>query len=321
MSRFVFLGLAMFLVATNSFGHTLGTSFLFIKEVSQGLYELRWEPDSGLKISGYNTRIRFPEHCAHNTETLHCDGKALRGDLSFVDLPPHADVVVSVDWGAEIYTTQLISGFQVAELQPPTQAEMDGAWLSHFQAYFVLGIEHILLGVDHLLFVVGLVMLVNFSRKLLWTITAFTFSHSVTLGLSVLGYISVSQSLVEIIIALSILLLALEVVRGGDSLSKRVPWSVAFLFGLIHGFGFSGALRAIGLPEDALFSSLLAFNLGVEFGQLLVITLLFVLVQAARKLRFPAAYHSGTLILVSYFIGSAGAYWAISRSMDWLGVI
>ncbi|MCB1245626.1 MAG: HupE/UreJ family protein, partial [Verrucomicrobiae bacterium] len=149
------------------------------------------------------------------------------------------------------------------------------------ETYFVLGVEHILLGVDHLLFVLALLLLIRNVRTLIETITAFTVAHSITLAAAALGWANAPPPPVEAAIALSIVVVAAEIVRAGrgrTDISIRYPWLIAFLFGLLHGFGFGGALRDIGLPQKDVPLALFTFNLGVEAGQLLfVITVLAIL--------------------------------------------
>ena len=161
--------------------------------------------------------------------------------------------------------------------------------------YLRLGIEHILGGVDHLLFVLALVILVREWRRVAITVTAFTIAHSITLAAATLGYVHVPAQPVEATIALSIVLVAVEIVnarRGRPSLTARWPWLVAFAFGLLHGFGFAGALSEVGLPQHAIPLALLFFNLGVEVGQLafvaLVIALAWWLPRAMARLSSSA---------------------------------
>ena len=144
--------------------------------------------------------------------------------------------------------------------------------------YLRLGIEHILFGFDHLLFVLALVILVRGWRRVVATVTAFTVAHSLTLAAATLGLVSVPGPPIEAAIALSIVLVAVEIVnarRGTPSLAARWPWLVAFCFGLLHGFGFAGALAEIGLPHHAIPIALLFFNLGVEIGQLAFVAAVF----------------------------------------------
>jgi hypothetical protein len=176
--------------------------------------------------------------------------------------------------------------------------------------YLALGVEHILIGIDHVLFVLGLVLLVGWRRRLLLAITGFTLAHSLTLAATALP-----QGPVEACIALSIVLLAVELVDERPTLTRRLPGVVAFAFGLLHGFGFAGALQEIGVPPDRAWLSLLGFNLGVEAGQLLIIGAAGLVGLVARRLphaprwRLAAAYAGGTV----------AAAWAIERSVALVG--
>jgi len=187
-------------------------------------------------------------------------------------------------------------------------------------AYLRLGIEHILTGVDHLLFVLGLVLLVRGRWRLLSTITAFTVAHSFTLALASLGWIEVQPAIVEALIALSIVFVAVELVRlyrGNAGLTARYPWGVAFAFGLLHGLAFAGALTNIGLPRDAIPLSLLLFNVGVEIGQLLFVGVVTSAALILRRLPRPAP---GWLQWIPpYAIGSFAAFWLIERTVAAIG--
>lgn len=190
--------------------------------------------------------------------------------------------------------------------------ETPSAWRV-VQTYSVLGIEHILAGIDHLAFVAALMLIVRGWPMLLKTVTAFTVAHSITLGLATLGYVSLPPPPVEALIALSILLVAAEAVhlrRGKRSLATRWPWLIAFAFGLLHGFGFAGALQEIGLPQSDIPLALLFFNVGVEIGQLLFIAALLGLVKLLGKLgRLPQQAPTAA----AYGIGALAAFWMIER--------
>nr|WP_010133707.1 HupE/UreJ family protein [Microbulbifer agarilyticus] len=181
-------------------------------------------------------------------------------------------------------------------------------------SYFSLGVEHILLGIDHLLFVFALLLIVIGWRRLLATITAFTVAHSITLSVASLGLVQVPQAPVEAVIALSILLLAAEIVRtqfGRPGQTHRSPWLVAFGFGLLHGFGFAGALTEIGLPATDIPLALLSFNAGVEIGQLLfvvgVVCVGYLAIGVAQR------YRQLVRLAAAYSIGSVAMFWTIER--------
>jgi hydrogenase/urease accessory protein HupE len=182
-------------------------------------------------------------------------------------------------------------------------------------AYTVLGIEHILTGYDHLMFVFALLFLVGFQRKLVWTITAFTAAHSLTLVSAAMGWLTLRSPPVEATIALSIILVAGEALHQRMTLARRWPALLAFLFGLVHGLGFAGALKDIGLPDNYLPAALLTFNLGVEIGQLATVGIALVLWRLLRgwaplaKLRTPALYG----------IGSMAAFWTWGRVIAIVG--
>ena len=184
-------------------------------------------------------------------------------------------------------------------------------------SYLLLGIEHILGGFDHLLFVLGLLLIVRSASLLIKTITSFTLAHSVTLAMAALGFVYVPQAPVEAVIALSILFLAIELVKqqkGQIGLTTKAPWLVALCFGLLHGFGFAGALTEVGLPQSDIPLALLFFNVGVEVGQLMFVSGVLVvtwMIQKA-KVRWPVWVEQ----VPAYAIGSLAAFWFIQRTVS-----
>jgi len=182
--------------------------------------------------------------------------------------------------------------------------------------YLALGVEHILAGIDHLLFVLALTLIAASTRELIKAVTAFTAAHSVTLAAATLGFVHVPPPPVEALIALSIVFVALEIVRareGSAGLAARRPWIVAFAFGLLHGLGFAGALSQVGLPAGHIPLALLFFNVGVEIGQLLFIAAVFGLGWLVRlsAVRVPAIWPRA----VAYGVGSAAAFWVVERTI------
>jgi hydrogenase/urease accessory protein HupE len=179
--------------------------------------------------------------------------------------------------------------------------------------YLKLGVEHILLGIDHLLFVLALLIITRGTWLLVKTVTAFTIAHSITLALATLGYVHVPSAPVEAAIALSIVFVAVEIVhlrQGREGLTASAPWLVAFMFGLLHGLGFAGALSEIGLPEGQIPLALLFFNVGVEIGQLLFIATALCLFALVRRIRIPARWAD---FAAAYAIGSIAMFWVIER--------
>jgi hydrogenase/urease accessory protein HupE len=186
------------------------------------------------------------------------------------------------------------------------------------RSYLGLGFEHILGGLDHLLFVLALLIITRSSWRLVKTVTAFTIAHSITLSLAALGFVQVPPAPVEAVIALSIVFVAAEIVhsrQGRPGLTARVPWVVAFTFGLLHGLGFAGALSQIGLPQQDIPLALLCFNVGVELGQLFFILSVFAVVAVARYIRrrvdLPQPVWAWRI--APYAIGSVSSVWLIQR--------
>lgn len=181
--------------------------------------------------------------------------------------------------------------------------------------YTELGIEHIWSGIDHLLFVFGLLLLVGGGTRLLWTITAFTVGHSITLSLVTLGYFDYPVALVEFAIALSIFVLAVELTRVDkhDALWRN-PWWLAGGFGLLHGMGFAGALAETGLPQDNLPLALLFFNVGIEVGQIVFILLVLAVWFLVRKPLTP--WQDRLRPIPVYVLGALSAMWCIERGLE-----
>lgn len=183
-------------------------------------------------------------------------------------------------------------------------------------AYLWHGVEHILFGYDHLLFVLALILIVRDLRVLSWTITAFTLAHSITLALATFGWVHVPGPPVEAVIALSIVMLAAELVRlqrGEQSLTARWPWIVAFSFGLLHGLGFAGALAEIGLPRGDVPLALFAFNVGVELGQLAFIAAVLALYGVAKRIKLAATLQALVRPSAPYAIGILASFWFFER--------
>lgn len=227
-----------------------------------------------------------------------------------------------------LFRYQAVNGESFSSLQPPDELswkipeEVTGSQV--FMSYGVMGVEHIWLGIDHLLFVACLVLLtVGSWRKLLWAVTGFTVAHSLTLGLASLKIVLLPIAPVEAMIALSILFLATEIARNRRStLTWRRPVLVSSSFGLLHGFGFAAVLQEIGLPQTEFILALLAFNLGVELGQLLFIAVMLICLALLYGKRNQAAstdkginFQSPYAIIVIYCIGSLSAFWTIERLM------
>jgi hypothetical protein len=213
---------------------------------------------------------------------------------------------------------QLANGSQSSVLVHPSQAWVEipreQSQLSVASTYVAFGIEHILGGVDHLMFVLALLLIVRGGRRMVATVTAFTLAHSITLVAATLGWVHVPAPPVEATIALSIVFVAAEIVRGMHGrvgLTARAPWVVAFCFGLLHGLGFAGALAAIGLPQQAIPLALFCFNVGVEIGQLIFVALMLLVISLFKHL--STSLPRWAPWVPPYAIGGAATFWVIER--------
>jgi hydrogenase/urease accessory protein HupE len=298
--------LAAALLAPWAQAHELSMAEMELRETARGEFMWQW---TAAERGTNGLTPQWPEGCRAEGNVLRCGEGGLRGQLGIEGVGKHySAAMVKVFWaegGSRVYT--------LTPSQPTAQlygAAEDQRGLGEIaSAYGVLGVEHILGGTDHLLFVLGLLFLVGFQRRLVGTITAFTLAHSLTLASSALGWLTLRPPPVEALIALSIVLVAAEALHQRATLSRRWPALVAFLFGLVHGLGFAGALQQIGLPQQHLAVALLSFNLGVEAGQLLVVGA----VWAAWRVfsRWPRLAQARTPAL--YAVGSVAAYWSIGR--------
>ncbi len=287
--------------------HEMTMAELELRESAKG--EFLWTWVANERPVADELSLQWPEECHAEEAVVHCGQAGLRGTLEVKGIgKSFSAAIVKVYWldgQSRVYT--------LTSAQPQVQlfgsADDQRGMGEVARAYTVLGIEHILTGYDHLAFVLALLFLVGFNRRLLLTITAFTAAHSLTLAISALGLLTLRPPPVEATIALSIMLVAGEALHEGSTLSKRWPAVVAFLFGLVHGLGFAGALKEIGLPQQHLAVALLTFNVGVELGQLLVVAIAFAIYRAlSRQRRFSAARRPAL-----YAIGSVAAYWSIAR--------
>jgi hypothetical protein len=304
-------GVVLAFTASGAAAHEMSMAEMELREMRPGEFLWQWTA-SGNKPAGDVLTPRWPAGCVADTNLLRCGSAGLSGELSIEGVGrDYSAALVKVYWAegqSHVYT--------LTERQPSVHlfgsAEDRRGMREIGSAYLLLGVEHILGGIDHLLFVASLLFLVGFRRRLIWTITAFTLAHSLTLGSAALGLLTLRSAPVEASIALSIVLVASEALnRNPDrpTLAQRLPALVAFLFGLVHGLGFAGALAEIGLPQKHLATALVTFNLGVELGQLFAVAVVWALWLLMRKL--PAAQKARVPLL--YGIGGVAAYWSWLR--------
>ena len=323
------ISFGLFLLATTlltelSVADEIRPGYLELKENSQNIYSIVWKvpAKADKKLS---LQVQLPGNCKDKTQAQQqlingayikrwvvvCDGGLVDKSISILGLElTRTDVLLRLE---------LMDGTsQSVQLTPTSnsyQIQAEASSLQIVGTYTWLGIEHILLGVDHLLFVFALLLIVKSKRRLLWTITAFTLAHSLTLAGATLGFVYIPQQPVEAVIALSILFLAMEIVhgkRGRPGAAARWPWMVAFIFGLLHGFGFAGALAEVGLPQQAIPLALVFFNVGVELGQLLFVATVLLLGWVLHKLNQPKLLGWAQTVAV-YSIGGLSSFWLFER--------
>jgi hydrogenase/urease accessory protein HupE len=302
------------LVAQALPAHEMTMAEMEVREIAPGDFLWMWTASERRPASEEMTPV-WPGHCKGEPGVVRCGEGGLNGTVAMNGVgQSYSAALVKIYWRdgeRSVYT--------FTKAQPTAQlygsAQDTRGWGEIARAYTVLGVEHILGGFDHLLFVLVLLFLVKFNRRLVWTITAFTLAHSVTLVSSALGWLTLRSPPVEATIALSIVLVAAEALHDRQTLSRRWPALVAFLFGLVHGLGFAGALQDIGLPQQHLTVALLTFNLGVELGQLCVVGFAYLVHRTLGRMptfqlaRAPAVYA----------IGAVAAYWSIDRVVSIVG--
>jgi len=308
--------------------HELRPAYLELREVTPDIYDVLWQVPS-IVDSSFALHVLLPDGCRQTLEPaaqavgretqerwqVRCEGGFAGKPIEIQGLEAtRIDVLARLEpISGESQTARLTPSDPVWAV-PASPSQLEVA-----RTYTVLGIEHILLGIDHLLFVLALIMLVKGCKLLAGTITAFTVAHSITLGLATLGYIHVPVPPVEACIALSIVFVAAEIIRGeqgSPGLTERQPWVVAFTFGLLHGLGFASALSEVGLPQQAIPVALLFFNVGVELGQLSFVVVVLASVQLLRRSSMPLPEFAWRL--VPYAIGPIAMYWVIERTLGFV---
>jgi len=308
--RFLFVPILIFFSYLEA--HELNPARLILEEVEPYSFDVVWKfPSNVLTQPG---SIVFPSICKETSKSLPeverkylitysslvCESSLQGNDLSVKGLSRMTDALISIRFSDGNKFEGLVS-VNEPKLTIPGETNL------YPTSYFWLGVDHLLSGIDHLLFVFGLIFLVQGMTILIKTITAFTLAHSITLGLSVFGVVNLPQATAEAIIALTLVYLALEI--GSKNKYLSTPWFLAFGFGLLHGFGFAGALSEIGFANDNLLFSLLFFNLGIEAGQLVILPVIGLIIWFFNKVKFERLSYK----LSSYAIGGMGTFWLIER--------
>lgn len=325
----VFIVLAVLLACTGAAAHPLSPALLELTErPDRGEFDVVWKT-SRLRVPGSDLQPRLPEQCAEIAPmaieksgerrdqlvrrwAVDCGDRGLVGShVGFDGLgPARIDALVRI----ELADGRVVRGVVRAD-EPLLEVSPAPTRSAVFVDYLRLGLDHILGGIDHLLFVFGLLLLVRGDTRLLAKIiTAFTIGHSVTLSLAALGLVRYPTQVIELIIALSIFFVAVELTRSGSaegSLMRRRPWAVAVCFGLLHGLGFAGALAEIGMPAGEIPLALLAFNAGIELGQLAFVAAVLLAQRMLQPLLDTAPRWAEQIPL--YTMGSLAAFWCFER--------
>ena len=321
--------LFLLLFSATAVAHEVRPAYLELRQTGPEIYDALWKvPGRGedLRLGLY---VELPSVCTNLTRprgsmannafterwTVKCAGGLTGGRIHIAGLKAtNTDVLVRLE--------RLDGTAQVTRLTPSVPSlviEAAPGVVEVARTYVVLGVEHILTGIDHLLFVLALLIITRGGWKLLTTVSAFTLSHSTTLSAATLGFVHVPQRPVEAVIALSIVFVAVEIVRvrrGLESITTRAPWLVALTFGLMHGLGFAGGLSEAGLPQGHIPTALLFFSVGVESGHFLFIGAVLSLIGLVRRIHI--SFPCWTELVPPYAIGSVAMFWFIQRTLSFL---
>lgn len=324
--------LALLVASPAAHAHEVRPAYLEITETAPGQFSVLWRTPvlAGRRLP---VALKLPDGVRNLKDPVVQELTDSLVERRWIDAGPKGLAGRRIEFpGLQLTITdvlarvRLLDGRDYTQLVRPSQPWIEvtaqPSWATIAGGYIVHGIQHILFGVDHLLFVLGLLLIVKGRWMLLKTITAFTIAHSITLAIATLGYAQAPVPPLNAAIALSILFLGPEIVRvwrGETSFTIRHPWVVAFAFGLIHGFGFAGALTSAGLPPGDLPLALLSFNVGVEIGQVAFVVLILLLERSFQQLqiRWPRWVEA----MPGYAVGSLGAFWMIERTAILFGVI
>jgi hydrogenase/urease accessory protein HupE len=317
------LFILLFMIGFNGWSHEIRPAFLQIIQTSETTYEVFWKvPSMGdavpkihpifppfFKVEELNRPNQIPGSVVYSYKIT--SKESLQGTILTIEglNKTLIDALVTVAYLNGEKVTLMLQPDKDSSIIPGETSTYDV-----IKTYSKLGIEHILLGIDHLLFVLALIIITRGKWKIIKTITAFTIAHSITLSLAALGYVNFPIPPVEAVIALSIVFLAIEIVKnqnGQETLTSKRPWLVAFTFGLLHGFGFAGALANIGLPQLDIPWALAFFNVGVEIGQLAFVLVVIGVFWLFRKTKFN--WPPWSKRVPPYVIGGLASFWLIER--------
>jgi len=320
--RRVFAAFCLLLSAAAVQAHDVRPAYLEIVERPAGELGITWKSTASNNAVTFTPQFSTGWTHASPTSTRQAGGSIERTWIVATPRAPLAGTRLQIE-GLETTITDVLlrvvyaDGSELTRVLKPAEASLTlpGAKQSGapVREYLWLGFTHIWSGIDHLLYVLGLVLLVRTPRLLIRTITGFTLAHSISLAAASLGYVHIPPAPVEAVIALSIVYIAVELLRARDgqsSLVSRAPWLVSMSIGLLHGLGFAGALAEVGLPAGAIPQALLLFNIGIEIGQLTFVALVLALGHAL--IRYVPLTTSLRWV-PPYAIGSLASFWVIER--------
>ncbi len=322
MKKKIFVLFFLLFVTFKGWSHEIRPAYLQIIQTSETTYEVFWKvPSMGdavpkiypvfspfFMVEELNRPNQIPGSVIYSYKISSIE--TLQGKILTIEglNKTLIDVLVTVTYLNGQKVTLMLQPDKDSSIIPGKTSTYDV-----IKTYTKLGIEHILLGIDHLLFVLALIIITMGKWKIIKTITAFTLAHSITLSLAALGYVNFPTPPVEAVIALSIVFLAVEIIKnqnGQETLTSKKPWLVAFTFGLLHGFGFAGALTNIGLPQLDIPFALAFFNVGVEIGQIAFVLVVLVIIKwLSYKKDWPVFLKK----IPAYAIGSLAAFWMVER--------
>ena len=323
--------LALLFASSSAQAHDIRPAYLELKETAPGQFSVLWRTPvmAGMRLP---VVLKLSDEVRNLKDPVVQELTDSLVERRWIQIGPHGLAGKRIEFpGLQLTITDVLVRFEMLDgrkgativrpSQPWFESDAAPSKLRVAGAYLRLGIEHIWSGIDHLLFILALVILVKGTRRLIATVTAFTVAHSITLAAATLGFVHVQQKPVEACIALSIVFVAGEIVharQGWQGWTERWPWVIAFTFGLLHGFGFAGALNAVGLPQTAIPVALLFFNVGVEIGQLLFIAAILSIMSLARWLirRTAIPKPAWAWRVAPYSIGGLAAFWMIQRIAD-----
>ena len=317
MSRLAsFVILISILLPSSLSAHEFNPAHLLINEIDDISHEYSAQWMYPKKNIGQRGRVLFPSSCIRKNDplfyqskyvveniTLNCESSIKGNFIEILDLSVLTDSLVTINYiNGQVF--EGLVNLRNSKLLVPNKTSLLG------RGYFQLGLVHLYSGLDHILFLLGLLLLVSGFLNVIKTVTAFTIAHTITLALSVTGLIYIPQSTIEILIAITIIYLAIEISQ--NKLYKSPPWLIAFGFGLLHGFGFASALTDIGFSDGNLFYSLLFFNIGIELAQIGVILIFSLCIYVMKISSFKFNYS----LAISYLLGGAGFYWVLDRGIS-----